>query len=319
MKRNKTLAASALSITLAAAAFGQGWHQGKGRLEGTVTGPKGEPIAGATVAMRLEGQGPDLKTDKKGHWAILGINGGSWDLDVSAPGYQSRKISVNVSEITRIPPMAIQLEAEEKQVAAPQQEVPITVGGKAISKEAAQALEKGNEASKAKNYAEAEAYYLKVLPELPDNVSLLTNLALVYYFDNKPEEALKYARQTVEKDPANTSAWLMISELELQKGNLDAGQQALAKVPDERVTSPAPYLNLGILFYNKKKPAEADENFTKAIAKKPDLAEAYYYRGLARYQLKRMPEAKADLQKSLELDPSGKDAETAREILKAMK
>ena len=105
MKWNRTLAASALSISLAAAAFGQGWHQGKGRLEGTVAGPKGEPIAGATVAMRLEGAGPDLKTDKKGHWAILGINGGSWELDVSAPGYQSRKISVTVSEITRIPPM----------------------------------------------------------------------------------------------------------------------------------------------------------------------------------------------------------------------
>jgi Tfp pilus assembly protein PilF len=319
MKWSKTTAASALSITLAAVALGQGWHQGKGRLEGTVSGPKGEPIAGATVAMRLEGQGPDLKTDKKGHWAILGINGGSWDLDVSAPGYQSRKITVSVSEITRIPPMGIQLEPEVQQQPAPQQEVPITVGGKAISKEAAQALEKGNEASKAKNYAEAEANYLKVLAEVPDNVSLLSNLALVYYFDNKPDEALKYARQTVEKDPANQSAWLMISELELQKGNLDAGQQALSKVPEERITSHAPYLNLGILYYNKKKPAEAEEYFSKAIAKKPDLAEAYYYRGLARYQLKRLPEAKADLQKSLELDPSGKDAETAKELLKAMK
>ncbi len=318
MKWSRTLAASALSIALAAVASGQGWHQGKGRLEGSVTGPKGEPIAGATVAMRLEGQGPDLKTDKKGHWAILGINGGSWDLDVSAPGYQSRKITVSVSEITRIPSMTIQLEPEVQQQ-APKQEVAIQVGGKTISKEAAEAIEKGNAASQAKNYPEAQASYLKALPELPDNVSLLTNLALVYYFDNKPDEALKYAHQTAEKDPANQSAWLMISELELQKGNLDVGQQALSKVPEERITSPAPYLNLGILYYNKKKPAEAEENFSKAIAKKPDLAEAYYYRGLARYQLKRMPEAKADLQKSIELDPSGKDAETAKELLKAMK
>ncbi|HEY3172462.1 MAG TPA: tetratricopeptide repeat protein [Thermoanaerobaculia bacterium] len=318
MKWSKTTAALTLWVMLAAIALGQSWHQGKGRLEGTVTGPKGEPIAGATVAMRLEGQGPDLKTDKKGHWAILGINGGNWDLDVSAPGYQSRKITVSVSEITRIPPMAIQLEPEVQQQAA-KQEVAIQVGGKTISKEAAEAIEKGNAASQAKNFAEAEVNYLKALPELPDNVSLLTNLALVYYFDNKPDEALKYARQTVEKDPANQSAWLMISELELQKGNLDAGQQALSKVPEERITSPAPYLNLGILYYNKKRPTEADGYFSKAIAKKPDLAEAYYYRGLTRYQLKRMPEAKADLQKFIELDPTGKDAETAKELLKAMK
>ncbi len=319
MKSRKITAASALCIALAALAAGQGWHQGKGRLEGSVTNSKGEPIAGATVALRLEGQGPDLKTDKKGRWAILGINGGNWDVDISAPGYQPRKLSVNVSEVRRAQPVTIQLEPEAQQQQPVQQEVPTTVGGKAISKEAAEALEKGNAASQAKNYAEAQANYLKVLPELPDNVSLLSNLALVYYFDNKPDEALKYARQTVEKDPGNQPAWLIISELELQKGNLEAGQQALAKVPDERITSPTPYLNVGILFYNKKRAAEAEEYFSKAIAKKPDLAEAYYYRGLARYQLKRTAEAKADLEKSIELDPSGKDAETAKEILKSMK
>jgi tetratricopeptide (TPR) repeat protein len=146
-----------------------------------------------------------------------------------------------------------------------------------------------------------------------------SNVLPLYYFDNKPDEALKYARQTVEKDPGNQAALLIVSELELQKGNLEAGQQALARVPDERITSPTPYLNVGILLYNKKRAGEAEEYFSKAIAKKPDLAAAYYYRGLARYQLKRTAEAKADLEKSIELDPSGKDAETAKEILKAMK
>ncbi|HEV8232872.1 MAG TPA: tetratricopeptide repeat protein [Thermoanaerobaculia bacterium] len=319
MKWIKTTAASALCLTVAALAAGQDWHRGKGRLEGSVTNSKGEPIAGAVVALRLEGNGgPDLKTDKKGRWSILGINAGNWEVDISAPGYQPRKLSVSVSEVRRAQPITLQLEPEVQQQPA-QQEVPITVGGKAISKEAAEALEKGNAASQAKNYAEAQANYLKVLPELPDNISLLSNLALVYYFDNKPDEALKYARQTVEKDPGNQPAWLIISELELQKGNLEAGQQALAKVPDERITSPTPYLNVGILFYNKKRAVEAEEYFSKAIAKKPDLAEAYYYRGLARYQLKRTAEAKADLEKSIELDPSGKDAETAKEILKSMK
>ncbi|HTD52467.1 MAG TPA: tetratricopeptide repeat protein, partial [Thermoanaerobaculia bacterium] len=100
---------------------------------------------------------------------------------------------------------------------------------------------------------------------------------------------------------------------------LDAGQEAMAKVPDESISSPEPYMNLGIISYNKKKLAEADDAFTKAIAKKPDMASAYYYRGLERYQAKRIAEARADLQKSIELDPSGKDAETAKEILKSMK
>jgi Tfp pilus assembly protein PilF len=318
--RMKYLAIILTSLTTAAlvggVARGQAWHQGRGRLEGTVTSAAGQPVAGATVALRYGGSGPDLKADKKGHWAILGLVGGSWDVDISAPGFQPRKISVAVSEVNRNPPVNLALEPEV-QKEAPREEV--QVGGKTISKEAAAAIEKGNAASQTKNYAEAEESYLKALPELPDNPSLLSNLALVYYFDHKAEQALTFARKTVAVDAENVAAWLMISELELQKGNLEAGQEALAKVPAERITSPEPYMNLGILFYNKKKLAEADDAFTKAIAKQPDLASAYYYRGLERYQAKRMADAKADLQKSIDLDPSGKDAETAKELLKTIK
>ena len=318
--RMKNLAIILTFLTTAAlaggVARGQAWHQGRGRLEGTVTSAAGQPVAGATIALRYQGNGPDVKADKKGHWAILGLVGGSWDVDISAPGFQSRKISVAVSEVNRNPPVNLALEPEV-QKEAPRTEV--QVGGKTISKEAAAAIEKGNAASKAKNFAEAEESYLKALPELPDNPSLLSNIALAYYFDNKAEQALTFARKTVAVDAENVSAWLMISELELQKGNLEAGQEALAKVPEERITSPEPYMNLGILFYNKKKLAEADDAFTKAIAKQPDLASAFYYRGLERYQAKRMADAKADLQKSIDLDPSGKDAETAKELLKTIK
>jgi tetratricopeptide (TPR) repeat protein len=297
-------------------ASGQDWHMGRGRVEGMVTDPAGQPIVGATIALRYEGSGPDLKSDKKGRWAILGVVGGSWQVDISAPGFQPRKISINVSEINRNQPVNLSLEPEAKQEAT---RTEVRVGGKTISKEAAAAIEKGNAASKAKNYAEAEESYLKALPELPDEPSLLSNLALNYYFDNKPEQALGFARKVAAVDPKSTTAWLMIAELELQKGNLEAGQEAMAKVPDENISSPEPFMNLGILSYNKKKLAEADDAFTKAIAKKPDLAQAFYYRGLERYQAKRISDAKADLQKSIELDPSGKDSETAKEILKTMK
>jgi thioredoxin-like negative regulator of GroEL len=310
------LSAAAL---LGGVALGQDWHQGRGRLEGTVTSAAGQPIEGAKVSLRYAGEGPDLTTDKKGHWAILGLTGGKWDVDVSAPGFQPKKISFNVSEANRNAPVNLSLEPSVEVKQAVPQEEEIRVGGRKISKETAEALEKGNAASKAKNYGEAAENYLKATAELPDNASLLTNLALSYYFENKSEQALEWARKLSTVDPTSVTAWLMISELELQKGNLEAGQEALAKVPEERITSPEPYLNIGILLLNKKKPAEADDAFTKAIAKQPDLAQGYYYRGLARYQTKRMAEAKADLQKSIELDPSGKNAETAKEILKTIK
>ncbi len=110
-------------------ARGQDWHQGKGRLEGTVTNGKGEPIAGATVALRFQGSGPDVKTDKKGQWSVLGLTGGSWQVDVSAPGFQAKKISLAVSEGGRNQPVNLSLEPEAPRE-APRTEV--QVGGKTL-------------------------------------------------------------------------------------------------------------------------------------------------------------------------------------------
>jgi len=334
----KTLWKTRLAILVlagsAAAAYGQAWRGGQGRVEGNVKDPQGNPIADASIAMRLQSAtsgspGPDLKTNKKGHWAILGIIGGAWNVDISAPGYQTKQISYNLKEFERNPNIDVTLSPEVKQEAVKPHEE-ITVAGKKVSKETADALEKGNAAMTAKDYATARSEYEKAAVELPDNDSLLRNLELSSYFDNKFDEALKYARQIVEKDPSNTTSWIMIAELEIQKGDLAASKAAIEKVPADKITDPVVYMNLGIVCYNKNNPAEADQYFTKALAIKSDLSEAYYYRGLARYQAAgsikdrqaaaaKRGEAKADFQKYLEIDPSGKDADTVKELLKSIK
>src|SRR5260370_37614972 len=111
--RTKRLAIILTFLTTAAlvggAARAQEWHQGRARLEGTVTSAAGQPLAGATVALRYQGSGPDLKTDKKGHWAMLGLVVVSWDADLSAPAYQPRKISVALSEVNLNQPVNLAL------------------------------------------------------------------------------------------------------------------------------------------------------------------------------------------------------------------
>jgi len=314
----KQIALPLAFVGLAGFVNAQEWRQGKGRLEGIVADEKGAPIADAKVSLRFteSGKGPDLKTNQKGHWAVLGLTGGAWTVEASAPGHMPFKQSVNVTELGRVPSVDIQLAPEVKQQPA---ETVVTVGGQKISKETAAAIEKGNEAIQSKNFPEAEASYTKALAELPDNSALLLNTALAYYFDQKYDDALKYARQVVEKDPAASKAWLMIAELELRNGRLEEGKAAMEKVPDSDLVNGEPYMNLGILYYNKGKSVEAEASFSKAVAKSPDLAEGYYYRGLSRLQAKRNAEAKADLQKYLELKPDGKDADTAKELLKSIK
>jgi hypothetical protein len=111
-----------------------------------VVDPNGNPIANATVSLRLKGQGPDLKTDKKGRWAILGITGGTWNVDVSAPGYETKQGTAAVSEVLRAPSMKTQMQPVlKKESTAPT----ISVGGKTISPETAAAIERENQAMRA--------------------------------------------------------------------------------------------------------------------------------------------------------------------------
>ncbi|MEP6802439.1 MAG: carboxypeptidase regulatory-like domain-containing protein [Acidobacteriota bacterium] len=331
----------------------QAWRGGRGRLDGTVVDQNGNPVVDAVVQLRLKGEGTDLKTDKSGKWAVLGINGGAWSIDVSAPGFQTFKTTVQVSEVLRVPMMKIQMVAAVKQEAT---EASITVGGRKISPETAAAIEKGNvamraadelskaydacrsapkpgedspeaqeacsksaQSSRSAKLIEAQEAFGLALKDLPDNGSILTNLELAYYLNGNLDEASKYARQIVAQNPADAPSWMMIAKVELERGHFDAGKEALSHVPEEKLTDPIPFLNMGILYYNKKRSADAEESFTKAIARRADLSEAYYYRGLARMQGKNNAGAKADFQKYMQMDPKGKDADTVKDILKTIK
>ena len=311
-----------IAAGLAATALAQDWRGGRARVEGTVKNEKGEPIAGCKVAMRWGRSshgGPDLTTDAKGYFAIFGIGGGPWDVDFEAAGYQTKKISVSLQEGGRNPSIDVQLDPQPKsQAPAPAAAPQVLVGGKKISKETADAIEAGNAAMAARNWAGARENYLKAVAELPDNGPLLERIAGTCLAENKPDEALTYARRAAESDPSDAVAWRMVAEIELQKGNLEAGQAALDKVPPEKITDPQPYMNIGILLMNKKKPAEAVTALDKAIALKPDAPDPYYYRGLCHMQMKKNGEAKADLRKALELAPDGPDAKDIKDLLKTL-
>ncbi|MFY9551963.1 MAG: tetratricopeptide repeat protein [Thermoanaerobaculia bacterium] len=320
--RCRTIAAALiLTLLVAGAAAAQEWRGGKARVDGVVRNEKGEPVPGATVKLRWgkSGRGgPDLTADKQGRWAIGGIMAGPWDVDFEAPGYLPKKISIALQEATRNPTVEVQLEPQPQAAPAPAAAEPaILVGGKKISKETAAAIEAGNAAMSSRNWAGARENYLKALPELPDNTALIQRVAAAYLGEGNNDEALRYARMAVEKNPQDPQPWGMIAEIELQKGHAEEGLAALDKVPPEKITNNALYLNAGILLYNKKKLAEAEPAFDKAIAIKPD-ATAYYYRGLARYQRKKTKEAKADFEKALELEPNGADAKDIKDILKTI-
>jgi Tfp pilus assembly protein PilF len=311
----KRAAAFAALLAFAAGVQAQDW-KGKARVDGKVVNEKGEPIAKAQLVFKLKGKdGPTTETDARGRFAYYGFANGDWDVDVSAPGYVTFKSVIHLSELTRVPPMEIKLAAmPAAPPPGPDPGVP-----KDTKAEIIPIIEHGNALLEQKDYAGARGEYEKALVSVPDNPIILRAIARTYYGEKKLDQAIETLKKAVDKDPADNDTILLLANLQLEKGNVEEGKALLDKVPPESIKDPGVYLNAGIVFLNKKNPTAAWEQFDKAVKLKPEEPDGYFYRGLAALQLKKNAEAKADLQRYLELVPTGAQAADAKDLLKSIK
>ena len=110
MKGYRIVLVALAALALASGASAQMWR-GQGHVSGKVTDEAGNPIAGVIVKANLPSAdgGTSAKTNKKGEWSIGGVAGGNWQLDFTKDGYEPRRISVRLQELSRIPPVEITL------------------------------------------------------------------------------------------------------------------------------------------------------------------------------------------------------------------
>jgi tetratricopeptide (TPR) repeat protein len=313
--RARSLPLFVAAVLLSASTLpGQDWR-GKGRAEGYVKDADGQPITDARIDLtRDSGAGPSTKTDKKGHWAVMGLIGGKWNVDISAPGYETRKTIMGVQEAGRTPPLEVQLQ----KAAAPAQAA-VEAGGKDVRAEVTAAVEQGNRLIGEKKYAEARAEYEKALAILPDSAPLWKGVAQTYHAEGNSAREEESLRKVVQLEPGDADAQILLADNLVNQGKTAEGKAILDGLAPGAIRDPAVYTNLAIVFMNKSKPEEARATMTKAIDLDPSLADSYYYRGLASVQAKKNAEAKADFTKYLELAPNGPQAKEVKEMLQALK
>lgn len=184
------------------------------------------------------------------------------------------------------------------------------------------------------NAQRAVADFEKALPMVPGDTpelrdvqhQVLNILAQAYYKAGDVKNAIA----TLEKldvadpmpatpDPMHLTREVLLVNLYLENGQLEQGRSVLEKLPSTAISDPTAYLNIGILFLNKKNPADAITYFSKAITMDPKRADSYYFRGLAEVQSKKFKEAKADFEQVLALDPDSSEARDAKQLLASLK
>jgi Flp pilus assembly protein TadD len=354
MRRFFLLIAVFLSVVTAASVSAQ--VRGRGRLQGTVTDKStGKPVEGAKVTTSLaSGETVPIvsTTDSKGHWSALGLTSGQWNIDIVASGYQVTRGSASVSEMSPNPAIQTAMVPEEKQEAA----AATVAATPLVPKEAADAITEGQKllkihagdtvtstdatapgsstavshqvtADEARDAVKrAVADFEKALPMVPTDKpeakqihdQLTQVMAQAYYRAGDLPKAIAMLESVTAADPTNTTAAALLANLYLQNGQLDAGKALLEKLPADTIKDSTVYVNVGILFLNKKTPADAVTYFTKAITMEPKMGDAYYYRGLAYAQLKKTPEARADFQQVITLAPDSPEAKDAKTMLAAL-
>jgi Tfp pilus assembly protein PilF len=313
-----------LAVLLVAAGVpvhGQSWA-GRGRLQGQVRDEAGKPVEGARVTLRIGNDTVDPKkdgpapitTDKNGKWSILGLTSGGWGILIEKPGYMVSEGRVQVNEFAVAQPIIITLKAVPKEVVQ-KAEKESTTG------QAKTAIEKGNTLLAQEKYAEARAAYEEGMAKLEDkslHPAILRAISESYFKEGKTEPAIDSLKKALEIAPDDPVTLQLLVNLLVGAGRETEAQTYMAKLPQGTKVDANTLLNLGIKSFNSGKMDDAMAQFNRVVTENPNLPDAYYYRALVYMNKNQNKEAKADLQKLLQLDPNSKYAKEAQEFLKSL-
>lgn len=167
------------------------------------------------------------------------------------------------------------------------------------------------------SWSAAREQYEQVLPLLgPDGqAQVLLQIARTHDIEEDRAGAIAALERALAADPDNAPALQLIADLLAREGRDEEAEAYLARLPEDAELPPDMLLNAGIRDYNANKMEEALAQFDRVVKQDPELADAYYYRGLVHLNLQHNDLAKADFERLLELAPNHPNAAEAREFL----
>lgn len=137
-----------------------------------------------------------------------------------------------------------------------------------------------------------------------------------YFMGGDAAKARDDWRTAIEIDAQNAMAlrgMAIISHMQRKiPESMQYMQRAIAASPDNVHL----YITRGLLrLQDRRELALAHADFDKAVALKPDLASAYFYRGLISHMSGRYAQAKGDYEKALEINPAERRAREGLALL----
>ena len=321
-------------------------------LYGKVTGDDGKPVADATITMVNNDTGRlyTMKTDKKGDFVAVNIPVGMYHLTITQGGkvvYEAPGKNVKAETDLKIDLAKEKSAAKERELQGltPEQRKKIAEQQQAEAKERQnigsmnQLLAQAKTASDAGDFAGAVSS-IKQAIEIDPSKDLLWSRLGEAYLAAAGKAAAGGSREAAAED-YNQAAEACRKAISIKPseaayhnnlghalGKLGKADEAAAEYTTAAQLDPGNaglyYFNLGAILTNAGKVEEANAAFDKAIAATPPNTEAYYWKGvnlLSKASLDKsgkmvaVPGTAEAFQKYLELEPAGRYAPNAKEML----
>jgi tetratricopeptide (TPR) repeat protein len=306
----KTVAMFLLAIAVVAAnAFAGAEARMAGKIVDSVTK---KPIPGATVLVVSAGARnfkQEFKGEKDGTYRLLVIDGTlPYRVTYSAPGYQSyeEQIKMRIGEVTT--------KDVELAPAAPTAAAATPAAAGKVDP-AVTAFNDGAQLFNQQKYAEAAAKFQEAVDAKPDLIAGWEALARASLQTKNYPKAIEAANKALAVDPDESEMYAILYNAYIARGDSAKAAEAKKKMP----ANAALLFNDAAKLINAGKDADAEPLLKQAIAADDKFASAYYELGMLQVRAGKNADAKTNLQKYLELEPTGKDAATAKEMLKYIK
>ncbi len=294
-----------LCVLFAASASAQ--PKGNARLTGKILDDLGKPASAVVVrAVKVgDSQVMEAKTNDKGEWSMPGLTAGSWNFEFIKDGFDSQRMTVQVTE-NRNPPIDMKL---TKAAPAVDPNVELQAGMKQAVE-----LQKGG-----KN-AEARKIIEDLIAKYPEAYRLNAFVASTYESEKNYDKAIEHLKIVIDKEPADVDMKTYLAELYTQKGSRDEAQKVLESVDMTQVKDPTIFINLAIGSINAGKADDAIATLDKVYKQFPTQTNVLYYRARAYIVAKKLPEAKADLEKFVSsAAPDARELPDAKKLLEQLK
>lgn len=300
---------AALVVTMGAQdVFAQAWS-GAGRAKGVVMDHEGNPVEGAKVELVMildrDTGPPALTTNKKGVFSKLGLKGGTWWVRVNADGFKLWSGPYEIYSHSAPDTLEVELQPLAEEVLRAQKQF-----------KAQDRLDAASELMEKGDLEGARAEYHAAIDELDetDQPVVLAVLASTYMGEGDFAKAKEFLEQSLAINPEHVASLRALAAIYAAEGNMEGAEVLLAKIPGDEVIHPNTTMNLGMAHYNKGEMEQAKSFLDRTIRDHPDVALAYYFRGLINLSLE--PDAaKADFEKFIELAPDLPQAAEAKEYL----